>query len=153
MIVSVWLFSSICEWNKVLISCIKFRIEKSLYLKTVFPASILLISRTSLIIPNKCCDEISILSAYSITLALFPASCLINDVIPIIAFIGVRISCDILDRKSVFLFSVCHPKYVSINLRAVLHPYYLPNIVLRQQSFFPHPAALQDGHSFLPSGC
>ena len=41
-------------------------------------------------IPNRCCDEISILSAYSITFALLPASCLINDVMPIIAFIGVR---------------------------------------------------------------
>ena len=86
----------------VLSSVIKSKMEKSVYLKTVFPASILLISRTSLMIPNRCCDEMSILSAYSITFALLPASCLINDVMPIIAFIGVRISCDILDRKSVF---------------------------------------------------
>ena len=86
----------------VLSSVIKSRIEKSVYLKTVFPASILLISKTSLIIPNRCCDEISILSAYSITLSLLSASCLIKEVIPIIAFIGVRISCDILDRNSVF---------------------------------------------------
>ena len=102
MIVRVWFFSSICEWNMVLSSVIKSKMEKSVYLKTVFPASILLISRTSLMIPNRCCDEMSILSAYSITFALLPASCLINDVIPIIAFIGVRISCDILDKKSVF---------------------------------------------------
>ena len=33
---------------------------------------------------------------------LSPALCLINDIIPMIAFIGVRISCDILDKKSVF---------------------------------------------------
>ena len=48
-----------------------------MYLKTVFPASILLISKTSLIIPNKSCDDVSILSAYSVTFALSPASCLI----------------------------------------------------------------------------
>ena len=102
VIVRVCFFSYIWERNIVSSSCIKSGIEKSEYLKTVFPASILLISRTSLIIPNRCCDELSILSAYSITFALLPASCLIKDVIPMIAFIGVRISCDILDRKSVF---------------------------------------------------
>ena len=98
----VWFFSSACILNIWSISCIKSRIEKSVYLKTVFPASILLISKTSLIIPNKSCDDVSILSAYSVTFALSPASCLISDVIPMIAFIGVRISCDIFDRKSVF---------------------------------------------------
>ena len=86
----------------VLSSVIKSKMEKSVYLKLFFLPQFCLISRTSLMIPNRCCDEMSILSAYSITFALLPASCLINDVIPIIAFIGVRISCDILDRKSVF---------------------------------------------------
>ena len=108
VIVRVCFFSYIWERNIVSSSCIKSGIEKSEYLKTVFPASILLISRTSLMIPNRCCDEVSILSAYSITLPLSPASCLIKDVIPTIAFIGVRISWDILARKLLFdLFASC----------------------------------------------
>lgn len=79
--------------NKHILKKLK-EIEKkiNIVIASGVPASILLISRTSLMIPNRCCDEVSILSAYSITLPLSPASCLIKDVIPTIAFIGVRIS-------------------------------------------------------------
>ena len=59
-------------------------------------------SRTSLIMPSKCFEDNSIFFAYSFTFSSFAQSFWRSVVIPTIAFIGVRISCDIFDKKSVF---------------------------------------------------
>ena len=65
----------------------------------VFPASILLISKISLIRPSKCWLEDVIFLVYSRTLSGFFASLAKRAAKPTMAFIGVRISWLILERN------------------------------------------------------
>ena len=83
---------------------------------TTFPLSILDTSKTSLIRLSKCCPDAVIFFVYSFTFTTLSASFASNEVNPNIAFIGVRISCDILERKVVFeLLAICATCSASAN--------------------------------------
>ena len=75
---------------------------KQFSLRLILPDSIRLISSTSLIRPSRWRLEASILPSESLTRSLSSICAVAIAVIPIIAFIGVRMSCDILDKKSDF---------------------------------------------------
>ena len=70
-------------------------------LSTTFPLSILETSRMSLMRLRRCCPEAVIFFVYSRTLTGFSASMDKSVVKPKTAFMGVRISWDILERKVV----------------------------------------------------
>ena len=60
--------------------------------KSILPLSILLMSRISFISESRKRDEIPILEIQSATCSSFPIACAAIVLIPIIAFMGVRIS-------------------------------------------------------------
>ena len=82
--------------------CISSASENDSEVSVILPLSILDISSTSLIKFKRCFDEISILCRQSSTLTLSSILASASFVIPTIAFIGVRISWDILERNILF---------------------------------------------------
>ena len=101
-------FAFTCGWIIFTKLCINSEILQSCSLICTFPLSILLISKISLIRLSKWLLEESTFCKQSRTcsrLSIWLTAIVVN---PIIAFIGVRISCDILERKVVFaLFACC----------------------------------------------
>ncbi len=89
------------------------------------PLSIRLISSTSLIRLKRWLPDVIILLRYSLTCSLLSICVTARFVNPTIAFIGVRISCDILERNTLFallaLFAWCKASsrrlFCSISLR------------------------------------
>ena len=75
---------------------------KSSCASVIFPLSIRAISSTSLISPNRCRLDFVILLRHSMTLSWLSIFAPAIAVRPTMAFIGVRISWDILERNSVF---------------------------------------------------
>ena len=75
--------------------------EKRSKFSTTFPLSILETSSMSLIRLSRCWPEAMIFFVYSRTLAGFSASMESSVVNPRTAFMGVRISCDMLERNMV----------------------------------------------------
>jgi len=81
----------------------------------IFPLSMRDISNTSLISPSKCLLDLVILPRQSSTLSWLSIFAPAIAVIPTIAFIGVRMSCDIFDKNSVFkLFALFAASQVSL---------------------------------------
>ena len=84
-----------------------FKVNSSTF-RTTLPLSILDTSKTSLIKLSRCCPDAVIFLVYSLTLSGLSASFASSVVNPRTAFIGVRISCDILERNVVFeLLAIC----------------------------------------------
>ncbi len=73
-------------------------------IKSILPASILEKSNTSLMIPNREVAAFLIRMAFSLA-SKSSVSLIINSAMPLMAFIGVRISWDILARKLVLAWS------------------------------------------------
>ena len=93
-------FFWICGWRIVIkLSIVSERLNSSSD-NTNFPLSILDISKTSFIRPKRCLLETVILLRQSIILGVSSICIAAIDVIPIMAFIGVLISWDICERKS-----------------------------------------------------
>ena len=69
--------------------------------RSIFPLSILDISRTSLISPSRCLLEVLILLRQSVSFSGFPRFAWAITDIPMMAFMGVRISWDMEERKLV----------------------------------------------------
>ena len=99
---------SLCPFSSIpgitIVSILSISSDKlnSSSVSVIFPLSILLISSISLISPNKCLLDFVIFARQSFTFSLSLICVPAIAVIPIIAFIGVLISCDILDRNCVF---------------------------------------------------
>ena len=68
----------------------------------IWERSILFISRISLIRLNRCLDEMDIFCRQSATLSRSPIWAIARAVMPITAFMGVRISWLMVERKSLF---------------------------------------------------
>ena len=71
------------------------------------PLSIRLISRISLIRLSRCWPDTLIFFRYSLTRSMLSICAVARAVNPIMAFIGVRISCDILFRNTVLALLAC----------------------------------------------
>ena len=76
--------------------------EIRIWFKVIFDRSILLISNTSLIRLSRCLEEMEIFCRQSATRSRSPICATAKAVIPIMAFMGVRISWLMAERKSLF---------------------------------------------------
>ena len=77
------------------------------YLISILPLSILLMSSMSLISDSRCSEDSVTFSKHSRTLASSPILSSAMAVMPMMPFMGVRISCDMRDRKSVLARLAC----------------------------------------------
>ena len=94
--------SAVCSCVMLMKSSISSGSTKSSSFNETFPLSILLISKTSLIRPSSCFEEVVILVRHAFTLSCLLISIAAMAVRPMMAFIGVRISCDILNKNCDF---------------------------------------------------
>ena len=103
-------FTFFCfAWASQIMLIFSIKVEKSivLFAKTVRPLSIRLISKISFIRFSKNFAELETFEILSITNSVLWTDCWANSDIPIIAFIGVRISWLILDKNSVLALFAC----------------------------------------------
>ena len=98
----LWFFCCACGRTITAISCTKSASEKASSLIAIRPLSIRDISSTSFTRLIKCVDAVCIFKRQSCTLAFSSIWDNPMEAIPRIAFIGVRISWDILDKKALF---------------------------------------------------
>ena len=95
-------FAWISAWMILRSSCRISGRRQSCSDKFILPLSMRLISRTSLIKLNRWFPEVIIFRRYPSTCSLCSRWLRASVVKPMIAFIGVRISCDILERNVLF---------------------------------------------------
>ena len=122
---------------------ISFRLNVC-FSSTSFPLSINDISSISFIRERRYDEALSILSRYSVTLLPSIAFFLTREESPIIEFSGVLISCDIMDRKSLFAsfrafastiaLSIFSVRCLDLHLMATMHIAVITVAVIKQTS-------------------
>ena len=106
-VTKTWFFAWYCGFTIAIFLWISSVRENDSEVRTSLPLSIFDISSTSLINSNKCFEEIPILYRQSFTFSRSSMWISASFVIPTIAFIGVRISWDMLDRNTLFDALAC----------------------------------------------